>query len=257
MSSLLLWLKKFIDDLGAITLLLIKALKIFLKGPREWPEILKQMERAGIESLPVVTLTTAFTGMVFALNTFIGFKRFGAQQYTGSVVGIALSKELIPVLTGIMIAGRVGASIAAELGTMKVSEQIDALYTLNADPISYLVVPRLFATTVMVPMLTIYGDGVGLLGAYIVAVPMMGLNPVVYNQYLYFFMEPWDIFSGVIKAISFGAIVGLISCYQGLNARGGAEGVGRATTVAVVASSITILIADFLWGKILPWTLRE
>ncbi len=250
-------LKYFVDEVGGTLLLLFRAFRSFLQGPREWREILKQMEQVGIYSLPVVTLTTAFTGMVFALNSYIGFKRFGAQQYTGSVVGIALTKELIPVLTGIMIAGRVGASIAAELGTMKVSEQIDALYTLNTDPVSYLVVPRVFATTVMVPLLTIYGDAVGLLGAYVVAVFMMGLNPVIYNQYLYFFMEPWDIFSGVIKAISFGTIVGIVSCYKGLKAEGGAEGVGRATTVSVVVASITILIADFIWGKILPWTLRE
>ena len=247
---------KFVEELGAIVLLVWRAIASLFRGEGEWQEIIKQMVSVGVDSVPVVSLTTAFSGMVLALNSYIGFERLGAGQYTGSVVGVALTKELIPVLTAMVIAGRVGAAMAAELGTMKVSEQIDALYTLNTDPVSFLVLPRLISSVIMVPILTLFGDGVGNLGAYVVAVYVMGVNPATYNQYLYMYMEPWDIFSGLIKALSFGAIIAAVACYKGLNAEGGAEGVGKATTSAVVISSIAILIADFVWGKILPWTLR-
>jgi len=249
-------ISEFIEELGAIFILTWKTIVAFLKGEGEWREILRQMVRVGVESVPVVTLTTAFAGMVLALNSYIGFSRMGAGDYTGSVVGVALAKELIPVLTGIVIAGRVGAAITAEIGTMKVSEQIDALYTLNTDPISYLVLPRFIASIFMLPVLTLYGDGIGNLGAYFVAVYVMKVNPIIYNQYLYMYLEPWDIFTGLIKAFSFGAIIAAVGCYKGLSTEGGAEGVGKATTSSVVISSITILIADFIWGKILPWTLR-
>ncbi len=246
----------FVEELGAIFVLVWKAIAAFFKGEGEWEGIVKQMVSIGVESVPVVTLTTAFSGMVLALNSYIGFSRLGAIQYTGSVVGISLVKELIPVLTGIVIAGRVGAAMAAEIGTMKVSEQIDALYTLNADPISYLVLPRIIAAVFMVPVLTLYGDGIGLIGAYFVSVVLMGVNPSSFTTFLFMYMEPWDIITGLIKALSFGAIIAAIGCYKGISAKEGAEGVGKATTSSVVNSSITILIIDFIWGKILPWTLR-
>ncbi len=249
-------ISSFLRELGAVALLGWETLRKLLRGEGELGEILRQMELIGVKSVPVVSLTTVFAGMVLALNTYIGFSRFGAGQYTGSVVGVALAKELVPVLAGIVIAGRVGAAMAAELGTMKVTEQIDALYTLNADPVAFLVLPRTVASTVMLPVLVLFGDGVAHVGAYVVAVGLMGVNPRLYNYYLFMYMEPWDIAVGLIKALSFGLIIALIGCYKGLRAEGGAEGVGRATTSAVVHSSITILIVDFIWGKILPWTLR-
>ncbi len=249
-------IKSFIDEVGTVVLTGARAMASLLRGEADGKEILKQMEVIGIESVPVLALTSVFAGMVLALNTFIGFSRFGAGQYTGSVVGVALAKELVPVLAGIVIAGRVGAAMAAELGTMKVTEQIDALYTLNAEPISYLVLPRLVASTIMLPVLVLLGIGVAHLGAYIVAVGLMGVNPRLYDYYLFLYMEPWDIATGLIKATSFGTIIALVGCHKGLQAEGGAEGVGKATTSAVVHSSIAILIVDFIWGKILPWTLR-
>ncbi len=249
-------IRRFLDDLGRITITAAKALASLLHGEADWSEVLRQMEVIGVESVPVLSLTALFAGMVLALNTYIGFSRFGSGQYTGSVVGVALAKELVPVLAGIVIAGRVGAAMAAELGTMKVTEQIDALYTLGAEPISFLVLPRLLASTIMLPVLVLFGLGVAHFGAYIVAVGLMGVNPRLYNYYLFLYMEPWDIATGFIKATSFGIIIALVGCHKGLQTEGGAEGVGRATTSAVVHSSIAILVFDFIWGKVLPWTLR-
>lgn len=249
--------EKSLIEIGEITLLFFNSMKSIFKKPFENKVFFKQMTEIGIRSMPVVTLTCLFTGMIFSLQSYIGFKRFGAEIYTGSVIGIGLTKELIPVLTALMIAGRVGSAMAAEIGTMKVTEQIDALLTLGTNPIKFLIVPRVLAGTIMTPILTIYGDAIGLIGAYFVAVNLMGLNPIIYNQFQLAYMEVWDIISGLIKSFSFGVIISLIGCYKGLKTEGGAEGVGKSTTSAVVLASILILITNFFWGKLLPFTLKR
>jgi len=242
--------------LGDITLFSYEAIKnIFLK-PFEKAEVIKQMYEIGVSSLQVVSLTSLFTGMVFSLQTYLGFKKFGAEAYSASIMGVSISKELVPVLVGLMVAGRVGASIAAELGTMKVTEQIDALFTLGTDPVKFLASPRIVAASLMLPILVIYGDIIGLLGSYIVDVLVMEMNPTNFIESILSHFEVWDIITGLIKAFSFGGIIASVSSYYGMKTEGGAEGVGKATTFAVVTSSVLILVADFIWGKILPFSLK-
>ena len=215
---------------------------------REW---LRQMVRVGVDSIPVVVLTAMFTGMVLALQTFIGFRRVHAEQFVASVVSLAMLRELSPVLVGLMVTGRVGSSMAAEIGTMKVTEQIDALKALATEPVQYLFVPRIVAGVVMLPFLVILGDFLGIYGGYLIAVKMMNTNPVVYQQNTYQFLTLNDLWSGLIKAAAFGLILTLTGCVRGYYTTGGAEGVGRATTNAVVSASLIILLSDFFLTKIL------
>ena len=215
---------------------------------REW---LRQMVRLGWDSIPVVFLTSMFTGMVLALQTFNGFQRVHAENFVGSVVALAMLRELSPVLVGLMVTGRVGSSMAAEIGTMRVTEQIDALKALATDPVQYLFVPRVIAGILMLPFLVILGDALGVGGGYLVAVKMMDANPVLYEQNTYQFLELNDIWSGLIKAAVFGLILTLTGCVRGYYTRGGAEGVGRSTTNAVVSSSLIILLTDFFLTKLL------
>ena len=215
---------------------------------REW---LRQMVRLGWDSIPVVFLTSMFTGMVLALQTFNGFQRVHAENFVGSVVALAMLRELSPVLVGLMVTGRVGSSMAAEIGTMRVTEQIDALKALATDPVQYLFVPRVIAGIFMLPFLVILGDALGVGGGYLVAVKMMDANPVLYESNTFQFLELNDIWSGLIKAAVFGLILTLTGCVRGYYTRGGAEGVGRATTNAVVSSSLIILLTDFFLTKLL------
>jgi len=215
---------------------------------REW---IRQMVRVGVDSIPVVVLTAMFTGMVLALQTFIGFRRVHAEQFVASVVSLAMLRELSPVLVGLMVTGRVGSSMAAEIGTMKVTEQIDALKALATEPVQYLFVPRVVAGVVMLPFLVILGDFLGIYGGYLVAVKLMNSNPVVYQQNTYQFLTLNDLWSGLIKAAVFGLILTLTGCVRGYHTSGGAEGVGRATTNAVVSASLIILLSDFFLTKIL------
>ena len=215
-------------------------------GISEW---FRQMVRVGIGSLPVVILTTMFTGMVLALQTHSGFQRVHAESFVGSVVALAMLRELSPVLVGLMVTGRVGSSMAAEIGTMRVTEQLDALEALATDPVHYLFVPRVVAATLMLPLLTIVGDGLGLLGGYIVSVNLLGANPVVYEQNSFMFLELNDLFTGLVKAAVFGLILSLTGCLRGYYTTGGAEGVGRSTTGAVVQASLLILLSDFFLTK--------
>jgi len=209
------------------------------------------MEEIGVRSFPVVMITAAFTGMVFALQVYTGFKRFNAESMVGSAVGLSVTRELGPVLTGLMVSGRVGSAMAAELGTMRVTEQIDALYTLATNPIKYLIVPRFLASMVMVPVLVIFADVIGILGGYLVSVQVLEVNPTLYAQRTWNYLELNDVYSGLLKALFFGMIVAISSCYQGFSAQGGAEGVGRATTKAVVLSSLLILISNYFITAIL------
>lgn len=206
----------------------------------------RQMLRIGYFSLPVVGLTALFTGAALALQIYAGGARFNAETVVPSIVAIGITRELGPVLGGLMVAGRVSASIAAELGTMRVTEQIDALTTLSTNPMKYLVAPRLLAATLALPALVLVGDIIGIMGGFLVGIGRLGFNPSVYIQTTYDFLELGDVTSGLIKAAVFGFIIALMGCYQGYNSGRGAQGVGRATTNAVVSASILILAANYL-----------
>ena len=221
------------------------------RPPFEGREWLRQMVRVGVDSIPVVFLTTMFTGMVMALQTYNGFHRVHAENFVGSVVALAMLRELSPVLVALMVTGRVGSSMAAEIGTMRVTEQLDALQALATDPVQYLFVPRVIAGIVMLPLLTILGDALGVGGGYLVAVKLMDANPYIYEQNTYQFLQLNDVWSGLIKAAVFGLILTLTGCVRGYYTSGGAEGVGRATTAAVVSASLIILFTDFFLTKLL------
>ena len=222
-----------------------------VQPPFEVGEWLRQMVRVGVDSVPVVFLTTMFTGMVMALQMYNGFHRVHAENFVGSAVALAMLRELSPVLVGLMVTGRVGSSMAAEIGTMRVTEQIDALKALATDPVQYLFVPRVISGIVMLPLLVILGNALGIGGGYLVAVKLLGANPVIYEQNTYQFVDLNDLWSGVIKAAVFGLILTLTGCVRGYYTVGGAEGVGRSTTQAVVSASLTILLTDFFLTKLL------
>ena len=249
------WVGEWLDGLGRITLLAKDAISSLLHGRVAWRDLLYQMYFMGVKSQSVVLITGAFTGMVLGVQTYIQFHKVKMDTATLAVVSVAMCSELGPVLTGLMVAGRVGAAIAAELGTMRVTEQIDALRTLATHPVDYLVLPRLAAAHVVLPLLTIEAIALGIASAYVVGVYLLGIDPVYswYNMIRY--TGTVEVTIGIIKAFVYGGIVALIGCYKGMNCGEGAEGVGRATTESVVYSSITILIANFFitmsLGKIL------
>ena len=208
--------------------------------------ILRQMIEIGYYSLPVVGLTAIFTGMVLALQSYTGFARFSAESAIPNVVVVSITRELGPVLAGLMVAGRVGAAMAAEIGTMRVTEQIDALNTLATNPYKYLVAPRLIAGLTMLPILVLVADIIGVFGGYVVSSYKLGFNPATYLKNTLDFVEPQDVISGLVKAGVFGFLITLMGCYHGYNSRGGAQGVGAATTNAVVSASILILSFNYL-----------
>jgi len=211
----------------------------------------QQFVRVGVDSVPVVLLTALFTGGVLALQTFKGFSRFHAEVYIGSVVALSMLRELAPVLTALMVTGRAGSAMAAELGSMRVTEQIDALVSLATDPVQYLFVPRVIAGILVLPMLVVLANVVGIAGGYLVAVTYLGANPVRYLENTFQYLDLDDLTSGLIKSAVFGGLLTLIGCQCGFDTRGGAEGVGRSTTRAVVAGSLAVLVADFFLTKIL------
>ncbi len=243
-----------LQQVGEVGLLFGRTIINIFRKPRETKIFIQQLEEVGVRSLLVVSLTAAFGGLVFALQTYIGFHRYigiGSEAYGGPIISLGLTKELIPILVGLMVAGRVGSAMAAEIGTMKITEQIDALYSLGADPIRYLVAPRTLACLIMVPVLTLYGDIIGIVCAYFFNVGM-GVNRIVYLRNTLLYLELWDVLGGLIKAGIFGIVIAIIGSWQGLKTEGGAEGVGRATTRAVVISSIIILILNFFLSKVMP-----
>ena len=211
---------------------------------------LQQMISIGYFSLPVVGLTTLFTGMALALQIFEGTARFNAEGAVAQVVAIGMARELAPVLGGLMVAGRVGAAMAAEIGTMRVTEQIDALTTLSTNPFKYLIAPRLIAGTLTVPFLVLVGDVIGIFGGFVISVNLLHFNAATYVKNTVDFLENIDIISGLVKAGAFGFIVTLMGCYHGFQSRGGAEGVGAATTNAVVTASILILTANLILTRL-------
>jgi len=241
----------FLRDMGAVIIFFGQTLRWTFSRPFYLKNLLKQMEQIGVNSVPVVLTTAISTGMVLALQSYTGFKRFGAQSLIGAVVSLSMTRELGPVLTGLMVAGRAGASMAAELGTMRVTEQIDALYTLATNPMKYLVVPRFLASTIMMFFLSSLGMYIGILGGYFVGVKVLGTNPVTYINQSINNTEVSDIWYGLIKSLVFGAVVGIIGCFKGFNTEGGAEGVGKATTGAVVVSCMLILILDYFLSALL------
>jgi phospholipid/cholesterol/gamma-HCH transport system permease protein len=242
---------RLLEELGRFFQMLARAAAWTVRPPYDVPEHFRQMVRVGVDSIPVVFLTTLFTGMVLALQTFNGFARFHAESLVGSVVALSLTRELAPVLTALMVTGRVGSAMAAELGTMRVTEQIDALTALGTEPVQYLVVPRVAASILMMPLLVMLGDAVGMYGGYLVAVQLLGANPITYVENSFQFLEVSDVTSGILKAAVFGLIFSLVACVRGYYTEGGAEGVGRSTTRAVVSGSLAVLFADFFLTKLL------
>lgn len=208
--------------------------------------VLRQTMAIGYDSLPVVGLTAVFTGMVLALQSYTGFSRFEAEGAVAGIVALSMTRELGPVLAGLMVAGRVGAAIAAEIGTMRVTEQIDALVTLSTDPFKYLVAPRLLAATLTLPLLVLVADVIGIMGGYVISIHKLGFNPAAYLSSTFDILETADVVSGLVKAAVFGFLIALTGCYHGYHSRRGAEGVGRATTYAVVSGSILILTFNYI-----------
>ncbi len=237
-------------EAGRIARLFATALIWTFRPPYRLGNLFRQMEMIGVNSIPVALITAFFTGATLALQSIAGFRRFNAEELVGTVVALAICRELGPVLTGLMVAGRVGSGMAAELGTMRVTEQIEALYTMAVEPVHYLVVPRLLAGAIMLPILTVFSDLVGIFGGYFVSVILLGTNSTIYIQRTTDFLELNDVFTGLAKAAVFGLIIALIGCYQGFYATGGAEGVGRATTRAVVTASMLILLANYIMTAI-------
>lgn len=236
---------RFIEEFGLVMFLLLSAIAWMVRPPMRVRAIFKQMEFVGVNSLLVVILTGAFTGAVIALQAYHGFRLFSAESLVGSTVALAMTRELGPVLTALIVTGRAGSAMAAELGTMRVTEQIDALHTMAANPIKYLVVPRIIAGVFMLPLLTIVADFVGVIGGYFVGVGLLKINSGIYVAKMVEIVELGDIFNGLVKAACFGLILSLVGCYKGFYTTGGAQGVGNATTQAVVIASVSILISDY------------
>ncbi|MEK7313497.1 MAG: ABC transporter permease [Deltaproteobacteria bacterium] len=243
--------ENFVKTVGNMTIMLGQSTYHLFVPPIKFRNIFKQMEFVGVNSLFVVILTGTFTGMVLAMQSYDALKRFGAESLVGPTVALSMARELGPVLTGLMVAGRAGSAMATELGTMRVTEQIDAIYTMALNPVKYLVVPRLVAGITMLPVLAVVTDFVGVLGGYFVGVKLLGINSGVYIGRTVDYVNVDDIFYGLVKSAVFGLIIALVSSYQGYNTSGGAEGVGRAATKAVVLSCVMILIFDYILTAIM------
>ena len=231
---------------GRVTLFILDTLRQALSGPFYLREFGHALIQIGWLSLPVVGLTAFFTGGALALQIYAGGARFSAEAVVPSIVAIGMARELGPVLGGLMVAARVASSIAAELGTMKVTEQIDALVTLSTNPMKYLTLPRVLAATLAVPLLVGVGDAIGIMGGYVVGVTRLDFNPAAYLKNTVDFLQLWDILSGMVKGAVFGFIVAIMGCYFGMNSGRGAQGVGRATKSAVVSASVLILAANYI-----------
>lgn len=238
-------MSEWLEGLGRLALLAFDAGRSLFSKQIAWRDLLYQIYFIGVKSQSVVLITGAFTGMVLGAQTYYQFHKVGMDTATLAVVSVSMCSELGPVLTGLMVAGRVGAAIAAELGTMRVTEQIDALRTLATHPVDYLVVPRLLALHLALPLLTVESIAIGIGAGYFVGVVLLGIDPVYswYNMLKY--TDAVDVVVGLIKSLVFGGLIAIVSCYKGMTCGQGAEGVGRATTEAVVYSSITILISNF------------
>lgn len=238
--------ERFINVSGQMVIMLAQSAYYLFIPPYKLRNIFKQMEFVGVKSLFVVILTGAFTGMVLAMQSYNALKRFGAESLVGPTVALSMARELGPVLTALMVTGRAGSAMATELGTMRVTEQIDAMFTMGVNPVRHLVVPRIVAGLTMLPLLAVVTDFVGVVGGYLIGVKLLGINPGVYIGRTIDFVNVDDIMYGLTKSFFFGIIITLVASFQGFNTTGGAEGVGRAATNAVVLSCVLILISDYM-----------
>ena len=238
------------EQTGGLGLLTGRAFFAMMRPPYEVGLWIRQMEQIGVRSLAVAGVTTIFTGMVLALQTALSLPALGVKYYIGSVVAKSLVRELGPVLTALIVGGRIGSGMTAEIGTMKVTEQIDALRSMATDPVKKLVVPKLVATLVMLPALTVIGDALGILGGLIVATFTLNLTPGLYLNDVFDSLNFGDVGSGIAKSFFFAYFIAVVGCYNGLNTTGGADGVGRATTNTVVVAAILVLVSDFFLTKL-------
>jgi phospholipid/cholesterol/gamma-HCH transport system permease protein len=236
----------FLQKTGILVIFILRSVMHCFLPPFFPKQLWRQLVDIGYYSLPVVGMTALFTGMVLALQSYTGFTRFNAEGAIAGVVVLSVTRELAPVLAGLMVAGRVGAAIAAEIGTMRVTEQIDALSTLSVNPFKYLIAPRLIAATIMLPILVLIGDVIGVFGGYVVAIYNLGFSEGSYLSQTWDVLEVIDVVSGLVKAAVFGFIVAILGCYHGFHSQRGAQGVGAATTNAVVSASIMILIFNYI-----------
>lgn len=250
------WISDWVEGLGRIVLLGMETIASVFKKRWQGRNLLDQLYFIGVKSQTVVLVTGAFTGMVLCAQTYFQFHKVKMDTATLAVVSVSMCSELGPVLTALMVAGRVGASMAAELGTMKVTEQIDALRTLAAHPVDYLVVPRFLATFLAMPLLTAESISIGILSSYIVGTSLLGIDPAYAYANMLRYTSPGDLFTGLIKSFVFGGLIALIGCYKGMHCGEGAEGVGRATTEAVVYASISVLISNFFMTMTLTHLLQ-
>ena len=234
---------------GRMMLLFTDTLKRISKA--DWKDTVRQMAKLGADSLPIVMMTILFTGMVFSVQTAKEFVRFGASSSVGGIVAIAMGRELVPVLTGVVVAGRIGAAIAAEIGTMKVTDQIDALKVMATNPTAYLVVPRFLAIVLMMPVLIVFANTIGNIGGWVVSHYYAGISTFTYVNSIKMFAEPFDMVGGMIKSAVFGGIIAIVACHKGLGAKQGAEGVGIATTDSVVLSIVLIFITNYFLSILL------
>jgi phospholipid/cholesterol/gamma-HCH transport system permease protein len=238
-----------LGHVGSISLLFGQTVRETLRKRAEWPVVLDQMHHLGVRSLAIATVTALFTGMVLSLQTSYSLAAYGAKLFVGDIVSLSLVRELGPVLTALMVGGRVGAGITAEIGSMKVTEQIDAIRAMAANPVRKLVAPKVLAIGIMLPLLVVFADFVGIMGGMIMAVFTLNQPAAFYMQHVVQALSVQDVLSGVGKSIFFAMFISLIACHNGLTAEGGADGVGRATTQTVVASSLSVLVSDFFLTK--------
>lgn len=237
--------------LGEINVMLLNSMKrIFSDGYRRKKILLEQMVRIGIDSFPLVGIIASFTGMVMVMETAVTLKKFGGEHFVGGIVSVSMVRELGPIIVALIVAGRVGASVAAEIGTMKITEQIDALEVLGVNSLSYLVMPRLFASMIMVPILTLMANFLSIIGGYLIGVYLVNIGSGVYLYQSFELIKVRDIFVGIIKSFVFGILIIGASCLEGLKTQGGAEGVGVATTRAVVNSFFLVILANLVLTSI-------
>ncbi|MBN2197554.1 MAG: ABC transporter permease [Polyangiaceae bacterium] len=242
------------DALGTLILLALRAVLWTVRPPYRLGQLLSAMEFIGVQSIFIVALTGAFTGMVFALQMVNSLRDFGAESMVGAIVGIALTRELSPVFTALMVTARGGSAMAAELGNMRVTEQIDALATMGVSPVQYLVTPRMLASVLMMPLLCVLFTCVGMIGTWFVSVHGLGIDPGIFMANVDAYVEGEDFWMGMVKSLVFGLLISIISCNQGFHASGGARGVGQATTRAVVHSAVAVLISNYL---VTSWLMGE
>ncbi len=234
----------FLSFVGGLSNLAYQSFYWAFMPPFKKERVFQQAKKAGVDSLPIVFLVAMFIGMIMALQTAYQMQRLGSEMYIASIVALSIVRELGPVITSLVVAGRVGAAITAEIGSMQVTEQVDALQTFGTNPIKYLVVPRFLALSLMLPILTLYADIIGIMGGYLICVHKLAISSSMYLHITFDSLLFKDVFTGLVKTVFFGMIIAFVSCYEGFNVEGGAEGVGRATRQAVVETFILIIAAD-------------